>query len=209
MKNLLAKLLKVQQEIGAIAKDSTNPFFKSKYFDINGLIAEVKPMINKHGLVIMQPLTMLDGKPAIQTIIADPETGEQFESTTLLPENNDPQKFGSGITYYRRYALQSILFLQAEDDDANSVSGEHVTKPKTEYKDDGKPWLNEEQYQGMLKWIAEGKGEEVRERMKNYKMKTTYRDVLTSSLQKGATPEQVPVIVRSDEDSVSLSDLPF
>ena len=209
MKNLYAKLLKVQQEIGAIAKDSTNPFFKSKYFDINGLIEEVKPMVNKYGLVILQPLTVIGDKPAIQTIVIDPESAEQFESTTFLPENNDPQKFGSAITYYRRYALQSLLFLQAEDDDANSVSGANAVKPKVEYKDDGKPWLTEEQYQGMLKWISEGKGEEVRERMKNYKMKTTYRDVLTSSLQKGATPEQVPVIHRSDEDSVDLSDLPF
>jgi len=29
---------------------------------------------------------------------------------------------GSAITYFRRYAIQSMLLLQAEDDDANTVS---------------------------------------------------------------------------------------
>lgn len=129
MKSLYAKLLNIQKEIGAIAKDSTNPFFKSKYFDINGLIAEVKPLANKLGLVIMQPLTTVGEKPAIETIIADPESGEVMSKITLLPENTDPQKFGSAITYYRRYALQSLLFLQAEDDDANSVSGANKLTP--------------------------------------------------------------------------------
>jgi hypothetical protein len=37
----------------------------------------------------------------------------------VLPNLQDPQKLGSAITYYRRYTLQSLLGLQAEDDDGN------------------------------------------------------------------------------------------
>lgn len=50
------KLLDFQREVKAITKDATNPFFKSKYFDINGLIGEIKPILNKVGLVIVQPI---------------------------------------------------------------------------------------------------------------------------------------------------------
>ena len=38
-----------------------------------------------------------------------------------LPEISDPQKLGSAITYFRRYTLQSLLALQAEDDDGNKA----------------------------------------------------------------------------------------
>lgn len=121
-KNLYVKLLEVQKEIGAISKDSENPYFKSNYFDINKLIEEVKPVLNKHGLILLQPLTHYEGKPGLSTMIIDSVTGESIETNTVLPENSDPQKMGSAITYFRRYALQSLLFLQAEDDDGNKAS---------------------------------------------------------------------------------------
>jgi hypothetical protein len=42
----------------------------------------------------------------------------------ILPNNQDPQKLGSLITYYKRYQLQAILGISTaeEDDDGNSVS---------------------------------------------------------------------------------------
>jgi hypothetical protein len=50
---------------------------------------------------------------------------------------NDPQKMGSMITYYRRYTLQSLLGLQAEDDDGNAASKAKPTTP-------AKKWLNQD-----------------------------------------------------------------
>ena len=55
--SIYKKLLKVQSEVGAISdKDSKNPFFKSKYFDINKLIEVVNPVLSKHGIVLIQPI---------------------------------------------------------------------------------------------------------------------------------------------------------
>lgn len=116
------KLLEVQKEIGAISKDSENPFFHSKYFDINKLLEVVKPVLSAHGLVLLQPLSNIEGKSTIKTILVEAETGETLSNETFLTENPDPQKMGSAITYYRRYSLQSLLGLQAEDDDANKAS---------------------------------------------------------------------------------------
>lgn len=122
--SLHQKLLKVQSEIGAISKKANNPFFKSKYFDINMLIAEVLPILNKHGITLLQPIS--DGE--VCSAISD--ENETIESRIALPDINDPQKLGSAITYFRRYTLQSLLALQAEDDDANLASGKIAQKQK-------------------------------------------------------------------------------
>ena len=125
--SIYKKLLEVQKEVGAISKDSKNPFFKSKYFDINQLIEHVQPVLNKHGLVLIQPIK--SGK--VESVLVDVESGDEIDSSLQLPELNDPQKLGSCITYYRRYTLASLLGLQAEDDDANLASKKKATtKPK-------------------------------------------------------------------------------
>lgn len=122
MKALYEKLLNIQKKVLTISKDSTNPFFKSKYFDINKLLDELKPVLNEEGLIVLQPLTNIDGKLALETLVIDKESGDQIKSITILPDVADPQKAGSAITYFRRYALQSFFLLQSEDDDAEKTT---------------------------------------------------------------------------------------
>tara|TARA_R100000742_G_C4279508_1_gene104287 strand:- start:7661 stop:8182 length:522 start_codon:yes stop_codon:yes gene_type:complete len=111
------KLYKLQLEIGIISKDVTNPFYKSKYFDINSLIGQLHPLLKKHGLLLLQPI--IDDK--VYSIITEINGDGKVESSIKLPEMLDPQKLGSAITYFRRYTLQSLLALQAEDDDGNKA----------------------------------------------------------------------------------------
>jgi len=128
----MEKILKIQSEIGVLSKTETNPFFKSKYMDINGLLAQLIPLLAKHEITVIQPLTSLpDSSPAIATIVMDGDK-EICHSVMPLPNLQDPQKMGSAITYYRRYALQSLFLLQAEDDDANLGS----SKKKVAVADD-------------------------------------------------------------------------
>lgn len=131
------KLLEVQKEIGAIKKDATNPFFKSKYFDINSLLEQVKPTLNKHRLILLQGLTGNSDKLSLTTKLMDAdataETDKDMKQITFtcpLPETTDAQKAGSAITYFRRYALTSLLALEAEDDDGNTVA-DKPSKSKT------------------------------------------------------------------------------
>lgn len=126
---LFDRLLSAQERIGTISKDKTNPFFGSKYADINIIIDMVKPILNEEEILFMQPLSNVDGKPAITTILM--HGAESIEYTTMLPDlpqpkegkkSNPAQEMGSGITYYRRYALISILGLEATDDDGNAMT---------------------------------------------------------------------------------------
>lgn len=127
------KLLEFQKKVTPIVKDSSNPFYKSKYFDINSLLETIRPILNELGLIITQPLITIEGRAGLQTVIIDAETGKRLiDSTTILPENNDPQKMGATITYFRRYSLQSMLCLEAEDDDGNTASGK-IAPAKSAY----------------------------------------------------------------------------
>ena len=112
--NIYSKLYDLQNELGAISKDATNPFYKSKYFDINSLIGQLKPLLQKHNLVLIQPIT--DNQ--VRSVIVDLDGGS-VESSIQLPNDLAAQKLGSAITYFRRYTLQSLLALQAIDDDGN------------------------------------------------------------------------------------------
>lgn len=116
------KLFAIQQKIKAIKKDSVNTHFKNTYFDINTLIEFLKPYLKEFELLIFQPVIIREGKSALITTVRDMSTGEEIESAILLPIDVEPHKMGSAITYYRRYSLQSLFFLEAEDDDGNSSS---------------------------------------------------------------------------------------
>jgi hypothetical protein len=112
------KLAELKKEIGKVKKNATNPHFKNNYADINAILDSVEPLMESKGLLLLQPLK--DGM--VSTQIYCTETGEVVTSELKLPEIQDPQKIGSAITYYRRYTLQSLLGLQAEDDDGQKAS---------------------------------------------------------------------------------------
>lgn len=140
--NIYKKLFKVTSTLDKISKDTTNPFYKSKYFDINKLLEAVRPALIKEDLLLLQPID----SNQVGTRIVDIETGESVEAFIPLPDLQDPQKIGSCITYYRRYTLQSLLGIEAEDDDANTATYGASTPQQKEEED--KPWLN----QGMPEW---------------------------------------------------------
>tara|TARA_R110000787_G_scaffold244078_1_gene350041 strand:+ start:1324 stop:1827 length:504 start_codon:yes stop_codon:yes gene_type:complete len=140
--NIYSKLFNLQNELGAISKDATNPFFKSKYFDINSLIGQLKPLLEKYKLLLLQPIT--DNQ--VRSIIYDLDGGS-VESSMPLPNDLDAQKLGSAITYFRRYTLQSLLALQAMDDDGNLAAKK--SKPQL--------ILNTPQFKNAQEAIKKGK----------------------------------------------------
>lgn len=115
---IYTKLHQAKQEIGKVAKNSKNPHFKNTYADLNSLIEAVEPILLEKNMLLLQPLQ--GGK--VITMIFDVESGESIQSDIDLPQISDPQKLGSAITYFRRYTLQSLLTLQAVDDDGHLAS---------------------------------------------------------------------------------------
>jgi hypothetical protein len=107
------------------------------------LVETVEPILLEQGLLLLQPIA----EGVVSTLIIDIESGQSVVSSMRLPEIQDPQKIGSAVTYYRRYTLQSLLSLQAEDDDANSAS---ATVKNT------KPTITQERFENGLTKITNG-----------------------------------------------------
>lgn len=131
-------LLSAQKEMGNAVKDSKNPFFKTNYADLNSVREATIPHLNKHGVCVLQPTVYVDGKPFVKTLLLH-ESGEYIYSLTeiISDKQNNAQSHGSGVTYARRYGLQSMCNIGSEDDDGNAASG-NVEAPKgKELK-----WLN-------------------------------------------------------------------
>ena len=131
---LIESLLKAQAEIRNPPKDSINPHFKSRYADLATVRDCVVPVLVKHGLSVVQLPCDLDGSPALTTVLVH-QSGEYFETTIRLhPVKQDPQGVGSALTYARRYALQSLVCIAAEDDDdgnaASQPSGQRQQNPQ-------------------------------------------------------------------------------
>ena len=123
------RVLNAKKEIGIVTKNAKNPHFKNTYADVNAIISEVEPVLLNHNLILLQPI--IEGKQF--TIIQDAFSDTKLESYLDLPLNMNPQQMGSAITYFRRYTLQSLLSLRAEDDDAQTAS-RPITPTKPQLK---------------------------------------------------------------------------
>jgi hypothetical protein len=181
IKQIAIALLKAQSEMGNAKKDSNNPFFKSKYADLNSVREACIPALNNNKISVWQPTIHLDGKNFIKTILLH-ESGEFISGLTeiVYSKQNDAQAQGSGITYARRYGLQSLVNIGSEDDDGNKAS-------EPEAKQDNKitEWLSEEQFNKAM--TADKKG--ILATLKAYNgqngkgMKKDYLTKLTAQLE--------------------------
>lgn len=126
-------IVKAQAEMPKLLADSDNPYYKSKYIALADLIKEVRPVLAKFGLAIIQGVSGDGEKAVIITTRIIHESGEWIEESFTMPvvakgsKEATPQDYGAAVTYARRYSLAGILGVASEeDDDANSIS---VQKP--------------------------------------------------------------------------------
>lgn len=104
---------------------SANADYSYNYADLASVLDAVRPSLNKHGIAILQAPQVAGEQLTVTTTLVH-SSGEWIESE--LSNYVDPQAkiqtLGSAITYLRRYALQSIAGVTAEDDDdGNAASG--------------------------------------------------------------------------------------
>jgi hypothetical protein len=120
---LAEALSKAQGSIKGAAKDTENPFFKSRYADLASVWDACREALTANGLSVIQ--TTDDGVEGVTVITTlAHSSGEWMRGRlTMKPVKNDPQGIGSTITYARRYALAAMVGVAPEDDDGNSASG--------------------------------------------------------------------------------------
>ena len=117
--NKYSKLFKVYQRIKKLGVDSKAEAgkFSYDYVSLNKFKDIVDPVLEELKVGYTQPLTIIDGKNCLVTIVYDEETGEEIVKSTIILKprsETNPQDWGASITYFRRYTLFSIFGSFAE-----------------------------------------------------------------------------------------------
>lgn len=121
-KNIAAALVKAQRAFGPALKDKTNPAFRSKYADLGACLDAVMDSLNAAGIALIQRQHPHEGGVCIETVFLH-ESGEQISAgmLTVPASKQDPQGYGSALTYARRYSIMAACGIAPEDDDGNAA----------------------------------------------------------------------------------------
>lgn len=123
MKQIASALVKAQRQFGPALKTNTNPAFRSKYADLSACVEAVIDALNENGIMLSQRTLEAETGVTVETVFLH-ESGEQWSSGPLhVPASKqDPQGYGSALTYARRYSLMASCGIAPEDDDGNAAS---------------------------------------------------------------------------------------
>ena len=94
IKELASALNKAQADMSGAKKKATNPFFKSKYSDMNAVVDAVRIPFSDNGLSYSQFPLFENGCVGVETILMH-DSGEWISSILMLPmTKQDPQAAG-------------------------------------------------------------------------------------------------------------------
>ena len=139
MNKIAAAFVKAKRDFGPALKDKTNPAFRSKYADLGACIDAVEDALLTNGIAFIQETFEDASGVTVETVFLH-ESGESIRCGKLhVPASKqDPQGFGSALTYARRYSLCAACGIAPEDDDGNAASkprqpaSEAPAKPKAD-----------------------------------------------------------------------------
>lgn len=123
---LAMAMCKAQAKVGIAHKNAVNPHLKNRYADLGAVWDAVSSALQENALSVLQmPSPSDDGKLHLETVLMH-ESGEWLSSVMVMPiSKQDPQGYGSALTYARRYALASLMGVTQDDDDgARAVASE-------------------------------------------------------------------------------------
>lgn len=135
MNHIAKAFVAAKKAFAPALKTSSNPHFKSKYADLAGCLEAVNDALLEAGIAVYQQTFECSDGVIVETVFMH-ESGETLRGGKLhVPAaKQDPQGYGSALTYARRYSLMAACGIAAEDDDGNAAS-----KPKPAAKTTGNP----------------------------------------------------------------------
>jgi hypothetical protein len=130
---LYAALADAQAEMSHASRESTNPYYNSRYADLSQVMDAARGPLNKHGIAILQMPFTRAGRAVVVTRFGH-KSGQWIESElelTPMQKQKDgpwvrvesPHAMGSAISYARRYSLLAMSGIATDDDDANAANG--------------------------------------------------------------------------------------
>lgn len=131
---LVMALIGARAKFGVVRKDAKGQIGQNrnyKYADLNSIIDATTDALLTNGLIVSQPIEAETSSLVTKLMHV---SGQWIESRHPLPKYERPQDFGSALTYARRYSLQALLCLSADDDDgaAAQKASEAKREPQPE-----------------------------------------------------------------------------
>jgi hypothetical protein len=123
MEKIAPALVKAKRSFAPAMKDKTNPAFRSKYADLGACIDAVEDALLANGIALIQQTFEDATGVTVETVFLH-ESGQELRCGRLhVPAaKQDPQGYGSALTYARRYSLMAACGIAPEDDDGNAAS---------------------------------------------------------------------------------------
>lgn len=128
-------LAAAQAEMTDPVKDSVNPHFKSKFVSLCALFQAVRPVLAKHGIAFTQTTRVEDDGRVLLVTRLHWHDEEIVGYYPVVTTKNDPQGFGSAVTYAKRYAFQAIVGVAADEDDDGNAASAASSKPSASQVD--------------------------------------------------------------------------
>jgi len=118
-----AAFVKAQRKFGPALKTSTNPHFRSRYAALDAVIDAVIDGLHGEGFALTQYTEPTENGVTVRTVLLHETGGLLCLGELFMPVvKNDPQGFGSALTYCRRYSLLAAMGIAPEDDDGQAAS---------------------------------------------------------------------------------------
>ena len=116
MKTIASAFVKAKQAFGPALKDKTNPAFRSKYADLGACIDAVDDALLANGIAFYHETSEDQTGITVETVFLH-ESGDtlRFGKLHVPASKQDPQGYGSALTYSRRYSLMAACGIAPED----------------------------------------------------------------------------------------------
>ncbi|SOB59981.1 ERF family protein [Pseudodesulfovibrio profundus] len=121
---LAEAMIQVQQTLSPALKDAENTFTNSRYATLHSIMNACRDALLAHGIWLTQyPVSVEANQLGLVTKVVHAETGQWQASLLTMPlPKNDPQGYGSAMTYARRYGLSALIGIVTESDDDGEMA---------------------------------------------------------------------------------------
>lgn len=152
---LAPALAKAFSAIGGAHKGANNPFFKSSYADLGSVMEACKGPLLENDIIVLQPVGHGEFGGYVETVLLH-SSGEwisdRMQITCARP--NDPQAYGSAVSYARRYGLQSMVFIPSVDDDGEGAMARNAPPKKQDHPKVEEPQFNGPNHQQLYEELT-------------------------------------------------------
>ena len=127
---LAQKMLDAQREMNHAVKDKKNDFLGNGYASLENVIGRAKEVYNNLDILFQQISHDNPDGATVETVFIGHGGCFSAGKVSVPVDKRDPQKFGSAITYARRYSLTLACGIGSVDDDAETAMGRDDSKQK-------------------------------------------------------------------------------